>query len=66
VSDWQAGEYVQRGQLLGWDGQVRALDEVLIYLVIRIVWTFEHHFFCWFIYTTDIMNRRSISGNNTK
>jgi len=40
--------------------------EGLIYLVIRIVWTFECHVFCWYIYTTDIMNRCSISGNNTE
>jgi len=42
------------------------LDKVLIYLVIQIVWTFECHVFCWSIYTTDIMSRHSISGNNTK
>jgi len=66
VLDRQAWEYIHRGQLLGRDGQVRGLDKVLIYLVIRIVWTFERHIFCWSIYTTDIMNRHSISGNNAE
>jgi hypothetical protein len=41
---------------------------VLIYLVIRIIWTFQRHerFSVGVYILTTIMNRRSISGNNTE
>jgi hypothetical protein len=42
---------------------------VLIYLVLRIIWTFQHHELFsvgLYIYYLNIMNRRSISGNNTE
>jgi len=41
---------------------------VLIYLVLGIIWTFQRHkMFSVGVYIlTDIMNRRSISGNNTE
>jgi len=47
---------------------VESLEKGLIYLVIRIVWTFESHqlLSVVYIYTTDIINQHSISGNNTK
>jgi len=48
----------------------RGLDKVLIYLVIRIVWTFQcHELFSVGLYIyilPNIMHRRSISGNNTE
>jgi len=41
---------------------------VLIYLVIRIVWTFQRHelFSVGLYILPNIMNRRSISGKNTE
>jgi len=41
---------------------------VLIYLVIRIVWTFQHHelFSVGLYILQNIMSRHSISGNNTE
>jgi len=41
---------------------------VLIYMVLRIIWTFQCHkrFSVGVYILTNIMNRRSISGNNTE
>jgi len=41
---------------------------VLIYLVLRIIWTFQCHkrFSVGVYILTNIMNKRSISGNNTE
>jgi len=41
---------------------------VLVYLVLKIIWTFQHHkrFSVGVYILKDIMNRCSISGNNTE
>jgi len=45
-----------------------SLDKVLIYLVLGIIWTFQHHerFSVGLYILKNIMNRCSISGNNTE
>jgi hypothetical protein len=52
----------------GQDCRVQGLDKLLIYLVLGFIWTFQCHkrFSVGVYILTNIMNRCSISGNNTE